>query len=94
MIETIYQELKRLGAVRNCDQFSREWLGMEKSYLRVLRAKGREPSAKAIARCASRLKRDSQHLTRVDKKGYQSAAGRLDQLAERCIAEMLQAHGR
>ncbi len=93
MIETIYEELKRLGAVRNCDQFSSDWLGMEKSYLRVLRAKGREPSAKAIARCASRLKRDSQHLISIDKRGYKSAAQRLDQLADRCIAEMLQTHG-
>jgi hypothetical protein len=94
MIETVYEELKRLGAVSSCDQFSSEWLGMEKSYMRVLRAKGREPSAKAVARCASRLKQDSRRLISMDKNGYRTAARRLDQLAEHCIAEMLQAHGR
>ncbi len=92
MIETIYEELRKLGAVRNRDDFSRNWLGMEKSYMRVMRAKHREPSAKAVATCAARLKTDSQRLKGLESQGYQKAADRLEKMADACIAEMLHKH--
>lgn len=92
MIETIYEELRTLGVVRNCDEFSRDWLGMEKSYMRVMRAKRRLPSAKAMARCISKLKNDSRKLIAIDRPGYGKAAARLDTLAQKCLDEMLRAH--
>lgn len=93
MIETIYEELKRLGAVKTYDEFSCKWLGMERSYMRTMRAKRREPSAKAIARCAARLKNDSKRLLEIDRSGYRNAAARLETLADRCIDEMLRKNG-
>lgn len=89
VIEEIYGELKKLGVVRNCDQFSCEWLGMERSYLRVARAKRRQPSAKAIATCVARLKSHGRHLMRVDGQRYQSAAMALNRMADLCIDEMV-----
>lgn len=56
MIEDLYKELKEIGVVQNMSDFSREWLGKEKSYYRVLLSKRRVPSADAISFCASRLR--------------------------------------
>ncbi len=89
MIENVYEELRRLGAVRSVDQFSREWLGMERSYMRVMKAKGRKPSAKVIATCAARLKSHGKHLMSIDRQGYHTAASALNTLAERCISDMI-----
>ena len=47
MIESIFEELKGIGAVTSGTDFSEEWLGMEGSYFRGLRARQRDPSAKA-----------------------------------------------
>lgn len=89
MIENVYEELKQLGAVRSVDQFSREWLGMERSYMRVMKAKGRKPSAKVIATCAARLRSHGKHLMSVDKRGYHLAASALNLLADKCISDMI-----
>ena len=89
MIEEIYEELKKLGVVRNSDQFSCEWLGMEGSYLRVARAKRRKPSARAIATCVARLKSHGRHLMRVDGQRYQTAATALNRMADLCIDDMV-----
>lgn len=93
MIELIYEELKRLGAVKTYDQFSCEWLGMEKSYMRTVRSKHRMPSAKALARCAVRLKSQGDKLNALDKSGYRSAAAMLRKLSEECIEDILKRHG-
>ena len=90
MIEAIYRELKKLGAVRNRDQFSSEWLGMERSYMRVLRSKQRQPSAKAMARCAARLRRESMHISRIDMRGFGMAAAKLGMLADSCMDDIME----
>lgn len=89
MIETIYEELKAIGAVRSSNDFSKQWLGMEKSYLRCLRAKSRQPSAKALANCASRLKRTVAVLSASDKKPSASLCHRLSRLADGCVSTLL-----
>ena len=89
MIENVYEELKQLGAVRSVDQFSREWLGMERSYMRVMKAKGRKPSAKVIATCAARLRSHGKHLMSTDKRGYHLVASALNLLADKCISNMI-----
>ena len=55
IIEGIYRLLKRLEVVRSTDDFSVIWLGMEKSYLRCLRARNREPTARVFATFTERL---------------------------------------
>ncbi len=89
MIEMIYEELKAIGAVRSSNDFSRQWLGMEKSCLRCLRAKSRQPSAKALANCASRLKRTVEVLISCDKKQAEVLGQRLATLADGCVDELL-----
>ena len=59
MIENIFDELKSLGEVRSADEFSMKWLGRERSYMRCLRSKRREPSAQVLATCAVRLLRSA-----------------------------------
>ncbi len=49
MIEEIFEQLKDLGAVSSTDDFSTQWLGRERSYMRCLRAKQRDPSAQVLA---------------------------------------------
>jgi hypothetical protein len=92
MIDLIYNELKQLGAVRTYDQFSIEWLGMEKSYMRTVRAKQRQPSAKAIARCVARLQQQGNKLIELDRLGYRNAGTRLNKLAEACLSDLLRMH--
>ena len=92
MIDLIYQELKQLGAVRTYDQFSIEWLGMEKSYMRTMRSKHRQPSAKALARCVARLQQQGNRLIELDRLGYRSAAAKLNKLADDCLSDMLRMH--
>lgn len=59
MIELIFEELRSIGAVRSSDDFSLHWLGRERSYMRCLRSKRREPSAQVLATCAVRLLRSA-----------------------------------
>lgn len=89
MIETVFAELKRDGLVKSSNQFSSDWLGMEKSYLRCLRAKQREPSAKAIATCATRLQSVARTLRDTNKPSAVCAGTRLAALADKCVEEIL-----
>ena len=83
-IEAVYEQLKALGAVRSTNDFSTRWLGMNESYLRCIRAKGTEPSAKVLARCSSRLKCLSQSMRANPKLKVKAAGKQLGHLAERC----------
>ena len=89
MIEVIYNELRQNGVVGSSNEFSKEWLGMEKSYLRCLRAKQRQPSTKAIAACAARLKHLSNTLSSSNKPKLSAAGATFDKLADKCIEEIL-----
>ena len=89
MLEDVFWELKNSGLVGSGNEFSREWLGMDASYMRSLRAKNRQPSAKALARCANRLKQTGDALsnstaTNVLRKGLKCHA-----LANLCVVELM-----
>jgi hypothetical protein len=62
---------------------------MERSYMRVMKAKGRKPSAKVVATCAARLRSHGKHLMSIDRRGYHLAASALNTLADRCINDMI-----
>jgi hypothetical protein len=53
----VYDELRDLGVVRSRSEFSEKWLGRERSYLTVLKAKRRKPSCAVWATCAVSLLR-------------------------------------
>ena len=62
--------MKRIGAVANEAEFSRDWLGRSESYMRWLRFKGAGASTGSVAICASKLqhygKRMCEFSTRMD----------------------------
>lgn len=89
VIEDVYEELRRCGAVQSSAAFSEHWLGMEKSYLRCLRAKRRKPSAKALATCALRLRRRAAQFDQSSLPRVQGWALRYGELADRCLTELL-----
>lgn len=94
MIEDIFYELKTLGAVHNTDEFSTNWLGREKSYLRCLRAKRREPSSTALATCAVRLLRTADGFNASLLQPSRLKGTKLRSLADRCLEEILTIGGR
>lgn len=91
MIEDVFEELKANGLVRSGNQFSREWLGMEESYMRGLRTKQRQPSAKVLARCARRLKETGDALRNSAMNEVVSKAEKCRVLADLCVRELIRA---
>ena len=89
MIEQIFMELKDGGDVRSSNEFSRDWLGMEESYLRCLRARKREPSAKVLATCAVRLRTTGDVLATSVIPSVSEKGVHMLQLGESCIDEIL-----
>ena len=55
VLTEVYALLKRIGAVANEAEFSRDWLGRSESYVRGLRFKGIGASMGSVAICASKL---------------------------------------
>ena len=70
VLTEVYALLKRIGAVANEAEFSRDWLGRSESYVRGLRFKGLGASTGSVAICASKL----QHY---GKRMCQSSAHRV-----------------
>jgi hypothetical protein len=88
MIEQVFVELREAGQVANTDDFSREWLGMEDSYLRCIRAKEREPSPRALINCAVKLKRTGDALKTSNRADVKAKGDRLSVLAWDCVGEV------
>ncbi len=91
MIENVFEELKGIGAVTSGSDFSEQWLGMEASYYRGLRAKQRDPSVRALANCAVRLRGRAGILQRSAYPQIRVAAQRYQLLAEQCLNGLLAA---
>ena len=89
MIEKIYEELRDIGIVRGREQFSAEWLGREKSYLRSLQCKRRKPSTKVLATCAVRLLKNADQLNKADAVITRAKGLELRKLASRCLDQIL-----
>lgn len=89
MIEKIFEELRDIGIVRSRDQFSAEWLGREKSYLRGLQAKNRKPSVAVLATCAARLVKSADHLSKADAAIAKAKSAELRRLANTCFEQIL-----
>lgn len=87
MIETIYDELKKLGATRSRTDFSEVWLGMEGSYYRGRRHIEGSVSTDALLNCAVRLK-DRARLLK-DMPLLHERATRFEALASTCFHHLL-----
>lgn len=89
MIENIFEELRDIGIVRSRDQFSAEWLGRDKSYLRCLQAKNRKPSVAVLATCAARLVKCADQLNKADAAIAKAKSVELRRLANSCFEQIL-----
>lgn len=89
MIEKIFEELRDIGIVRSRDQFSAEWLGREKSYLRSLQSKNRKPSIAVLATCAARLVKGAEQLSKTDAAMAKAKSAELRRLATNCFEQIL-----
>ena len=85
MIEQVYAELKKLDAVTSSNQFSRDWLGMEKSYFRTMKAKNRKPSAKVLARVSLKLKESGTRLEKNADPRIAIVGHRLIIMSDKCM---------
>ena len=90
-IENVYSDLYKMGTITTTDQFSTQMLGMNKSYLRTIRAKGTNPSARALACCSNRLNHLSQKLNATRDPRALSWANRMSQLADKCAEQIFAA---
>jgi len=88
MIEQVFETLRQVGQVTNTDDFSREWLGMEDSYLRCIRAKDRTPSPRALINCAVKLKRTGDALRTSNIPIVKAQGDSLRGLARNCVEEV------
>jgi hypothetical protein len=85
----VYDELRNLGVVRSTTEFSERWLGRERSYMTVLKAKQRAPSCSVWANCAVNLLRaaDTAGKDRLVKTKRTSRVFR--SLASQCLDQVL-----
>ena len=77
VLAEVYALLKRIGAVANEAEFSRDWLGRSESYARGLRFKGVGASTGSVAICASKLQyygkrlcESSSHIVNLASSSY------------------------
>ena len=62
VLTEVYALLKRIGAVANEAEFSRDWLGRTESNMHWLRFKGVGTSTGSVAICASKLQHYSKRM--------------------------------
>ena len=67
VLNEVYGLLKKIGAVHNESEFSRDWLARSECYMRTLCFKQANPSVGTLAICVSKLRlwmlaQNRQHL--------------------------------
>jgi hypothetical protein len=87
-IDEIYHELSRLNLAGSKSEYSMKWLGMEKSYYRSLKCKGRQPSTKAYGRLAYKLFQEANLFKMI---GQDTKAKKMHDIAARCMVEIITA---
>ena len=90
-MESLFQELREIGAVQSTSEFSIEWLGMQHSYLRCLRARNKRPSTRAWATLAVKLRHASHALAEHEQPKVRKSSKYLANMADRCLQEIIAA---
>jgi hypothetical protein len=89
MLDHIYTALCHLRLCTNLDDFSSRWLGMEVSYCRGLRSKGRRASTTALLNCVKNLRTFAEVCRKSFHPPVHDLHPRLQQLSDECIQELL-----
>ena len=84
LLETVRDRLIACNAVRSHKEFCVSWLAKDESYFRVLRFNQTQPSADAIATCASKLAYYAKHLRASKDQTHQDWAEEFDHLRGLC----------
>jgi hypothetical protein len=97
MTKTVLDEIKQALMVANAVQGEQEfcvalrcvaWLGKNASYMRVLRFQQLQPSADALAVCASKLNYYTQRLERSSDSKHKQWAQRFAVLHSKCTTAL------
>jgi len=92
MIDDVYDELRSIGIVNSCSDFSTVWLGKQESYYRGLRSKQRQPSIHVLVSCACRLQGTGDSLLAYGDDQHKASGRKLKRLARRCFDEITSGH--
>jgi predicted CopG family antitoxin len=82
ILNETYELLKKMNAVKNESEFSREWLGKSESYIRMLRFGNKEASNSCIAVCGSKLAHYGNRM--IETKEYKNLGRQFLKLSEQC----------
>lgn len=89
MVEEIYWELRALGECRNASEFSEEFLGMERNYLRSLKWHEKAASPRALAHCAAKLRVRADCFGASQMVALTQRSEKLRQLSDNCVEVLL-----
>ena len=89
MIDEIFLVLKDMGECSTASAFSRDYLGMESNYFRGTKWRDREPSAKALAHCAAKLRVRADCFGTSQMVALTQRSEKLRQLSEDCVEVLL-----
>lgn len=88
VLEEIKQELMTANAVKGEEEFCVGWLGKNASYMRTLRFQNLQPSADALAVCASKLDYYTQRLEHSSDAKHKQWAQRFEVLHHKCVTAL------
>lgn len=84
ILEQVRDELIDCAAVNSHKEFCESWLAKDESYMRGLRFRDLQPSADALATCASKLAYYAHHLGKSSRTEHQQLGERLAALNHLC----------
>jgi hypothetical protein len=88
VLKTVCDELKACDVVASNREFCVSWLAKDASYLRVLRHHKSEPSADALANCASKLGYYAYHFAKSEDPAHTLLVERFGKLRDLCQQAM------
>ena len=88
VLEEIKRELMAANAIKGEEEFCVGWLGKNSSYMRTLRFQNLQPSADALAICASKLNYYRVKLECSSEARHRAWAERFAALHEKCAAAL------
>jgi len=88
ILENVCAELKDCNAITSIREFCVSWLAKDESYMRVLRHHKAQPSADALANCASKLAYYAYYLGKSEEPEHQEWVKRFNELREQCLHAM------
>ena len=89
MLDYVFEELRELNLCDSGNRFSLDWLDMNESYWRTIRAKQAKPSVKVIARCGNKLHQRGQAFLQSDFDVIRNKGQRLTELGQKCFQEAI-----